>query len=295
MEEIDKFLNYLKFELNRSERTVSSYGDDLRAFAQFLHQKDPLITIHDVDTDLVRDWMSDMMDRGNTATSVNRRLSALRTFYRYLLSHGIVKSDPVHTLTGPKKQKPLPQFLKEEQMDRLLDSPEWTDSYRDTLARTILITFYETGMRLSELTNLKDTDVDTADGKLEVTGKRNKQRIIPFGEELSQTLTAYRAKRNEELAVRNTEVFFVDERGRQLRGDRVRLMVEHYLSMVSTLKKRSPHVLRHTFATTMLNHGADLESVRKLLGHASLSTTEIYTHTTFEQLKKVYNNAHPRA
>ena len=291
---IDMFLDYLRLERNYSPMTVISYRKDLEAFERFCQELDPQITWESVDTDVVRDWMEDMMDKGNAASSVNRRISALRSFYRFALRCGLVSKDPVHGLQGPRRQKPLPQFLKESEMEQLLDPAMWTDDYRDVLARTLIVTFYETGIRLSELTGLDDRDVDDVTCELKVTGKRNKQRIIPFGKELEETLAAYRCVRDARTGD-SSPALFRTEKGERMTNVQVRALVKKNLSRVSTLKKRTPHVLRHTFATAMLNHEAGLESVKKLLGHASLSTTEIYTHTTFEQLKKVYKNAHPRA
>lgn len=291
---IDMFLDYLRLERNYSPMTVISYRKDLEAFERFCQELDPQITWESVDTDVVRDWMEDMMDKGNAASSVNRRISALRSFYRFALRCGLVSKDPVHGLQGPRRQKPLPQFLKESEMEQLLDPAMWTDGYEDVLARTLIVTFYETGIRLSELTGLDDRDVDDVTCELKVTGKRNKQRIIPFGKELEETLAAYRCVRDARTGD-SSPALFRTERGERMTNAQVRALVKKNLSRVSTLKKRTPHVLRHTFATAMLNHEAGLESVKKLLGHESLSTTEIYTHTTFEQLKKVYKNAHPRA
>lgn len=291
---IDMFLDYLRLERNYSPMTVISYRKDLEAFERFCQELDPQITWESVDTDVVRDWMEDMMDKGNAASSVNRRISALRSFYRFALRCGLVSKDPVHGLQGPRRQKPLPQFLKESEMEQLLDPAMWTDGYEDVLARTLIVTFYETGIRLSELTGLDDRDVDDVTCELKVTGKRNKQRIIPFGKELEETLAAYRCVRDARTGD-SSPALFRTEKGERMTNAQVRALVKKNLSRVSTLKKRTPHVLRHTFATAMLNHEAGLESVKKLLGHASLSTTEIYTHTTFEQLKKVYKNAHPRA
>lgn len=291
---IDMFLDYLRLERNYSPMTVISYRKDLEAFERFCQEPGPQITWESVDTDVVRDWMEDMMDKGNAASSVNRRISALRSFYRFALRCGLVSKDPVHGLQGPRRQKPLPQFLKESEMEQLLDPAMWTDSYGDVLARTLIVTFYETGIRLSELTGLDDRDVDDVTCELKVTGKRNKQRIIPFGKELEETLAAYRCVRDARTGD-SSPALFRTEKGERMTNAQVRALVKKNLSRVSTLKKRTPHVLRHTFATAMLNHEAGLESVKKLLGHESLSTTEIYTHTTFEQLKKVYKNAHPRA
>lgn len=291
---IGEFLDYLRFEKNRSELTVSSYAEDLKAFEAYFKNLDMLLSWETVDADVIRGWMESMMDKGNRATSVNRRLSALRSFYRYALAHQKVARDPSRMIKGPKKAKPLPQFLKEEEMNRLLDVVEWGDDFESVRARTMLMTFYETGIRLSELTGLDDMAIDWANHAVKVLGKRNKQRIIPLGEELEHTLLIYIRVRDEQVKAGNGALF-VTRKGERMSGDQVRNEVKRCLSLVSTLSKRSPHVLRHTFATAMLNHEAGLESVKKLLGHESLSTTGIYTHTTFEQLKRVYQEAHPRA
>ena len=291
---VEKFLDYIKFERNYSPMTVINYRKDLIEFERFYKQLDCQLSWESVDSDVVRNWMEFMMDRGHSASSVNRRLSALRSFYRFALRRKLVDRDPVHGLQGPKRQKPLPQFLKESEMERLLDLNRWTDSYKDVLERTIIITFYVTGIRLSELIGLDDDDIDNVTCEVKVTGKRNKQRIIPFGKELAEVFARYLVIRNT-IAKGDSTAFFLTEKGKRMTNAQVRSLVKKNLTKVSTLKKRSPHVLRHTFATAMLNHEAGLESVKKLLGHESLSTTEIYTHTTFEQLKKVYKNAHPRA
>ena len=291
---INEFLNYLKFERNRSDLTIKNYGEDLRAFKEFYGNLDSRLSWKSVDSDIIRDWMESMMDKGNNATSINRRLSALRSFYRFALARKLVDKDPVHGVTGPKKGRPLPQFLKENEMDRLLDAESWTEGFEDVRDRTIIMTFYETGIRLSELIGLDDCMVDFSNRQLKVTGKRNKQRVIPLGEELLATLRDYMKCRNKEVN-RQSEALFVTARGQRMTSSQVREAVRKNLSKVCTLKKRTPHVLRHTFATAMLNNKAGIESVKKLLGHESLSTTEIYTHTTFEQLKREYYSAHPRA
>ena len=291
---INEFLNYLKFERNRSDLTIKNYGEDLRAFEEFYGNLEGCHSWKSVDSDIIRDWMESMMDKGNNATSINRRLSALRSFYRFALARKLVDKDPVHGVTGPKKGRPLPQFLKENEMDRLLDAESWMDSFEDVRDRTIIMTFYETGIRLSELIGLDDSMVDFSNRQLKVTGKRDKQRVIPLGEELLATLRDYMKCRNKEVN-RQSEALFVTARGQRMTSSQVREAVRKNLSKVCTLKKRTPHVLRHTFATAMLNNKAGIESVKKLLGHESLSTTEIYTHTTFEQLKREYYSAHPRA
>ena len=291
---INEFLNYLKFERNRSDLTIKNYGEDLRAFKEFYGNLEGCHSWKSVDSDVVRDWMESMMDKGNNATSINRRLSALRSFYRFALTRKLVDKDPVHGVTGPKKGRLLPQFLKENEMDRLLDAESWTESFEDVRDRTVIMTFYETGIRLSELIGLDDSMVDFSNRQLKVTGKRNKQRVIPFGEELLATLRDYMKCRDKEVN-QQADALFVSSKGQRMTSSQVREGVKRNLSKVCTLKKRTPHVLRHTFATAMLNNKAGIESVKKLLGHESLSTTEIYTHTTFEQLKREYYSAHPRA
>lgn len=291
---IDRFLDYLKLERNYSRLTVLKYESCLRLFEEYFKNLNAELEWESVDADVIRDWMESMMDSGLTAATVNGRLSAVRSFYRFALKKGLVENDPAHTITGPKKEKPLPKFIREKDMDRLLQPEMWGDTYKDVCARTIILLFYETGMRVGELVMLDDEMVDLDNRQLKVTGKRNKQRIIPFGAELEQALRDFVRLRDEQVE-RTEKGFFVTEKGRRVTYEQVRRMVKNHLGRVTTQQKRTPHVLRHTFATTMLNHEAGLESVKQLLGHESLATTEIYTHTTFEQLKKVYEKAHPRS
>ena len=292
---INQFLNYLRYERNTSPLTVQTYEEGLREFESYLSLRDSRLSLGEADADLIRDWMESLMDKGNTASTINKKLSALRSFYRFALKRKLVDKDPVHCITGPKKSKPLPQFLREREMDNLLDMLEWDgNNYKDVRARTILLLLYETGLRRSELVGLDDADVDFATSQLKVTGKRNKQRIVPFGTELAEALTQYKAIRDGQQTKR-CGALFLNDKGERMTGMQVYSIVHKYLTAVTSLKKRSPHVLRHTFATAMLNNGAGLESIKNLLGHESVSTTEIYAHTTFEQLKRVYKEAHPRA
>ena len=291
---IDKFLEYLRSELNKSQKTAESYGEDLKLFEEYARGLSDSFTWESVDSDMIRNWMEHMVDKGNSPASVSRRLSAIRMFYHFALARNFVESNPARRIKGPKKGKPLPQFLKETQMEQLLDRQKWGSDYKDVRARTIIILFYETGMRLAELINLDDCDVDFVSREIRVTGKGDKQRVVPFGDELEKTLREYLALRDQKLSS-HSEALLLSERGGRMSRESVRRIVKENLAKVCSLKKKSPHVLRHTFATAMLNHDAGIESLKKLLGHAKLSTTEIYTHTTFEQLKRVYNQAHPRA
>lgn len=290
----ESFLEYLELEKNYSDKTVISYESDLREFEGYLKGVSEDLDLLAVDADLVRGWVVSLMDRGFASTSVNRKLSSLRSFYRYLLKRGYVTVDPVAKVQGPKVKKPLPVFVKEADMDRLLDQVDFDSGFEGVRDRLIIEMFYLTGMRRSELVNLRDGDVDFSACVIKVTGKRNKQRLIPFAEQLKEDLLLYLSLRNE-ICAGACEAFFVRKDGRMLTPVAVYLLVKRNLAKVVTLKKKSPHVLRHSFATSMLNHDAEIEAVKELLGHENLMATEIYTHTTFEELKKVYEQAHPRA
>lgn len=290
----DSFLDYLRYERNYSDDTVKAYGEDIRQFQEFGGEDVGLQSPSEVVVDVVREWMIHLMNLGYATTSVNRKLSSLRSYYKYLLRKGEVKVDPLRKITGPKNKKNLPVFVKENEMNRLLDDEDFGEGFEGCRDHLVIAMFYATGMRLSELIGLDDGDVDFAASVIKVTGKRNKQRLIPFGEELRAEMEAYVKLRDESVPVRSG-AFFVRKTGERLYPNIVRKIVTRNLSKVVTVKKRSPHVLRHTFATSMLNHDAELGAIKELLGHESLATTEIYTHTTFEELKKVYNQAHPRA
>ena len=291
---IDAFLDYLRLERNYSVKTIVSYRTDLLEFEEYFKKVDAELDFTRADADVVRNWMVNLMDDGRTATTVNRKLSSLRSFYRFLLKRKVVSVDPMVKVVGPKKMKPLPSFVREKDMDRLLDESLYDEGFEGCRDRVILEMFYATGMRRSELIGLDVADVDLSAKLIKVTGKRNKQRLIPFGDELAEGLLEYIKVRNETL-LQGTDAFFVLKNGERMYPEAVYRLVRRYLSGVVTLKKRSPHVLRHTFATAMLNGKAELRAVKELLGHESLATTEVYTHTTFEELKKVYEQAHPRA
>jgi len=291
----ESFLQYLQIEKRYSLHTVRSYLNDLDQFYQFLLSlglpKDPVgVTSHDI-----RAWIVSMLENNYSTVSVHRKISCLRVFYRYLRKEGIVKNDPLEKVVLPKRKKSLPVFIEEEAMDKLLDNFSFGDDFAGIRNRTIIELLYLTGMRRSELIGLKDNDVDLSDGSLKVTGKRNKQRIIPLVRPFIKRLDEYIRVRNENVATLNNGWFFITDKGNKLYDKYVYNTVNSYLAFVTTIEKKSPHILRHTFATHMLNRGADLNSIKELLGHANLSATQIYTHNTFEKLKKVYKQAHPRA
>lgn len=295
----ERFLQHLSVERRLSSGTVEAYGVSLRLFRDFLSALPDPRTLETADSDNIRDWMERLMENGKSAAYVNRSLAALRTFYRFCLAGGILSVDPAHSVAGPKKPKRLPRFVKDSEMEALADMM-WKDRgdpeepFDDVRARTIIYVFYLTGLRAAELISLDDSMVDFVNRELKVTGKRDKQRVVPFGDELENVLRVYIGRRDATVS-REDDALFVSGKGKRVTYAQVRKLVKENLQTVSSLDKCSPHVLRHTFATAMLNHDANIESIKKLLGHQSLNTTEIYTHTTFEQLKRTYGDAHPRA
>ncbi|MBQ0049529.1 MAG: tyrosine-type recombinase/integrase [Bacteroidales bacterium] len=296
MEDIKDFVNYLANERNYSQRTCTSYNRSLKEFRTYIDSLEGGVTWQTLNTDMIRNWVISEMDRGQNPKSVNVTLSALRSFYKFLLRYKRVVQDPVHNLQGPKKDKYLPSFVKESDMNRLIDGDYFPEDFEGQRDRLILLTFYSTGVRLSELVGINLADVDLAQCQLKVTGKRNKQRIIPFGRELHDAFSGYIALRHAHTADSEEQALFLETtNGRRITKGKVEARVKQYLSLVTTVKRRTPHTLRHSFATHMLNHKADLQAVKELLGHESIATTEIYTHTTLEELKEMYNQAHPRA
>lgn len=284
---IAHFLTYLEAERHYSPCTVSGYRDDLRDFCSFLgwepEEYDPT-RVGETD---VKGWMIHMLDSGAAPRSVKRRLSALHSFYRFMLRVGLVERDITQRVITPKVDKPLPVFFKPEEMTRATAMEHADDDYESIRDSLIIELLYQTGMRRAELAGLKDGDIDLDQRQIRVFGKRSKERMIPIGDSLVEMIRRYREVRESEGKTADT--FF------GLTGVRIYTIVRTRMGEVSTLKKHSPHVLRHTFATTMLDNGADIRTIQTLLGHASLATTQIYTHTTFEQVKKAYENAHPRA
>ena len=302
---IQHFLNYISIERKYSERTVEAYRDDLRDFCRFLGWEPEEFKPEDLDESDVKAWMLDMIEEQHLSPrSVKRRLSALRSFYKFLLRQGKVSKDITARIIPPKADKPLPVFFREEEMQRALSNspqdgltgeadPTAKRSDSETVLRDDLIIslLYQTGMRQAELLNLTDADIDLNQGQIRIFGKRRKERIVPIGDKLIEQIKKYMEVRDLEISTsRENDQFFPNLTKYTLYN-----IVRTRMGEVSTLKKHSPHVLRHTFATTMLDHGADIRTIQELLGHASLSTTSIYTHTTFEQIKRVYNATHPRA
>ena len=283
----ESFLQYLLIEKGYSPHTVRSYKNDLDQFFIFMENSGSSSIPGEISSHDIRAWIVSMMDNGISSTSVHRKISCLRIFFRYLRKDRIVSHDPMDRVVLPKRKKNLPVFVGEEALDNLLDKYEFGNDFAGVRNRTIIEMFYLTGMRRAELIGLKNNDVDLSSVTIKVTGKRNKQRIIPMVNSFISRLEEYIKVRDEVFPSVNEDWFFLTNKGNKLYDKYVYNTVKCYLTMVTTIEKRSPHVLRHTFATHMLNHGADLNSIKELLGHSNLSATQIYTHNTFEKLKKV--------
>ena len=295
MDHKESFLQYLRVEKRYSPLTVRSYINDLDQFENHLISDGFSGNPSDITTSDIRSWIVSLVEKGYTAKSVHRKISSLRVFYRFLLKGGYVVSDPAVKVVLPKIRKRLPEFVAETSMDKLLDGNEFGDDFAGIRNSVIIEMLYTTGMRRAELTGLKDTDIDIQGATVKVTGKRNKQRIIPLLKPFILRLEQYIKVRNENFPDRAGGWFFISDRGNKMYDKYVYNTVRRYLAMVTTIEKKSPHILRHSFATHMLNRGADLNSIKEFLGHASLSATQIYTHNSFEQLRKIYKQAHPRA
>jgi integrase/recombinase XerC len=300
-EYVEAFLRHLKLERNYSPRTLASYEDDLRNFLEFLNLREEgaVLAPADIDRRLLRAFLRELLGQGYAKRSIARKLACLRSFFRYLKKTGAVQTSPMATIVSPKLDQRLPHFLDEESMRRLMEQPDGAtpDGIRD---RAVLELLYSTGIRLGELIGLNLQDLEMGSGTIRVLGKGNKHRIIPFGRPAGQALRQYLAVRtalagNAGRNIPVADAVFLTIRGKRMNPKGVNLLVAKYISRVSEIEKKSPHVIRHTFATHMLDRGADLQAVKELLGHESLSTTQIYTHVSVDRLKSIYSRAHPKA
>lgn len=290
---IQAYSNYLRLQKRSSTHTDVAYTGDLKNFQNFILQSFEISDIHDIKTTHIKSFIVHLLDQQLDPKSVRRKISSLQGFYKYLLLKEIVSTNPLKKITLPKTSKKLPVFAGVDKMNLLLDDNNFTDEYPSVRDRTIVSLFYATGIRLSELSNLKVQDIDFYNQNIKVTGKRNKERIVPLNQSIVKDLKHYLEKRSE---IQNTtDTLFLTDKGKKIYNKMVYRVVNKQLSSVLTNKKKSPHVLRHTFATHMLDAGADLNSVKELLGHSSIAATQVYTHNTIEKLKKVYKQAHPRA
>lgn len=291
--QIQKFLDYLKFEKRYSQHTLLSYQNDLQQFFAYLASQFDAPAVKDISPMFVRSWLAEMKEEEITSKTINRKISSLKSFFKYEMKTSGLEQTPMATITAPKISKRLPAFVEEKDMATLFDYVEFTDDWKGRTERLVLLLFYNTGMRLSELVNLKESQLDPSNSQVKVLGKGNKERIIPVSRNLVEDLQRYIS----EKPLRNEGVLnvFTNEKGSALQPRSVYAFVKQHLSAVTTIQKKSPHILRHSFATHLMNNGADLNAVKELLGHSSLAATQVYTHNTIEKLKEVFKKAHPKA
>ena len=287
------YLDYLLLEKRYSSHTVKAYRTDLRIFESYLKEI-YTTSIDKANHIMIRSWLVEELNKGNSARTVNRKITTLKSFYKYLIKEHKIKQNPTLKIPSSKISKKLPQFVGLADMNKLLDKLKFEKNFSGYRDKLIIEVFYSTGIRLSELINIKLTDVDPQKSQIKVLGKRNKERLIPLTKELQKSIKGYMTFRMKEKVIDRSYLFITDS-GKKLNPSMVYRKVNELLKGVTTLEKKSPHVLRHTFATHMLNNGADLNVIKELLGHASLSATEVYTHNSIDQLKEIFNNAHPRA
>ena len=291
--QIQAFLNYLKFEKRYSQHTLLSYQNDLEQFFAYLASQFDAPPVKSITAMFVRSWLAEMKEDEISSKTINRKISSLRSFFKYEMKTGGLEQTPMATVTTPRIGKRLPVFIEEKDMATLFDHVEFSDDWKGRTERLVLRLFYSTGMRLSELINLKESQLDTSQSQVKVLGKGNKERIIPVSKDLVKDLKEY----INDKPVRQPGVLtvFITEKGKTLNPRSVYSFVKHHLTQVTTVQKKSPHILRHSFATHLMNNGADLNAVKELLGHSSLAATQIYTHNSIEKLKEVFKKAHPKA
>jgi integrase/recombinase XerC len=292
--QIQPFLEYLQFEKRYSPHTIISYRTDLEQFFAYLASQYDNPPVTAITPMFVRSWLAEMREDEMTAKSLNRKISSLKSFFKFQLKVGTIQQSPMTTVVAPKVGKRLPSFVAQDDMLTLQQYVEFPDTWKGQTDKLLIALFYATGMRLSELINLKESQLDVSNCQVKVLGKGNKERIIPVSKELMDQLVAY-SDNKKKLEVTAADNVFVNEKGKPLYPKYVFNVVKSNLSLVTTVQKKSPHILRHTFATHLTNNGADLNAVKELLGHGSLAATQIYTHNTIEKLKDIYKKAHPKA
>lgn len=292
---IQSFIDYLRFEKRYSKHTITAYAGDLTEFFNFLQQQYETEDIRLISPGMIRSWLAAFLSGGMTAKSVNRKISSLKSFFKFHMREGTIAQTPMGQVNSPKISKKLPEFVKEEDTRRLMVALDQSaEDWKSLNAKMLISIFYATGMRLSELLSLKDKQVDGSRSQIKVLGKGNKERIIPVSPELLELIREYQRLKKKEFAQAD-DVLLVTEKGKKLYPKYAWLLVNQYLGEASSLDKKSPHVLRHTFATHLMNHGADLNAVKELLGHSSLASTQVYTHNSIEKLKEAHKKAHPKA
>jgi len=291
---IEQFIQYLKFEKRFSPLTVTAYQKDLNQFLVFIAV--PESELLNITHQQVRSWMVELMDHGNEAKTINRKVSSLRSFYKFLQRNEMIMTNPMTQVRAPKIPKRLPVVITEQKMDTLLDGGfDFSDDFAGLRDRLIIELLYGTGIRLAELVGLRDDDIDAYEQQIRVLGKRNKQRIIPVHASLAKLITDYKFQKLSQGFDNKSSTLIVTDTGRDVYPKFIYRTVRTVLSTISTHNKKSPHILRHSFATSLLNRGADLNAIKELLGHSSLAATQVYTHNSVEKLKSIYKQAHPKA
>jgi integrase/recombinase XerC len=293
--ELLAFIDYLKFEKRYAQNTVESYASDLQFFYEYMQDQYEITAIAEVQASMIRGWLASMKEDGHSAKSINRRISALKSFYRFLQRKGILSATPTSMISAPKINKRLPVYVEIKDLETLFRHVEFPDSWTGRMEKIVFAIFYATGMRLSELTGLRESQVDFSKSVLKILGKGNKERIIPMSAELKQLLQEYVKEKQLNFKELTHEYLLMNEKGKPLNPRYVQTIVKKYLTLVTTIEKKSPHVLRHSFATHLMNNGAELNAVKELLGHSSLAATQIYTHNTIEKLKDIHARAHPKS
>ncbi|MBK3516803.1 tyrosine-type recombinase/integrase [Carboxylicivirga marina] len=294
MQYLESFYNYLQYERRNSSHTIVAYKNDLRQFCEFLEQENIELWVN-VTSKVIRSWMVQLVNEGVSPRTVTRKISTLKVLFKFLMLEDVVDSNVAKHVITPKIPKKLPAFVKETEMDFLLDSIEFGQDFTGLRDKLIIEIFYHTGMRLSELVGLMDCQIDAGNDVFKIYGKRSKERIVPIIKELKVSLVRYLNERDKLFPEKRNPYLLITEKGLPVYHKLVYRVVNSYLGQVSTVVKKSPHVIRHTFATALLNRGADLNAIKELLGHSNLAATEIYTHNTFEKLNSIYKQAHPRA
>jgi len=290
---VAEFLSYLNLQKRFSPLTTKNYAIDLKQFFNFLNQELYDSRLTEISYQHVRSFIASLIDKKKSTVSVNRKISCLKSFFKYALKNNLISNNPMQKIQGPKTPKRLPVFIDENQIEKIFNQLKFDSGFEGIRNKLLIDVLYQTGLRRAELINLKETDLDLISLQLKVLGKRNKERIIPFSIHLKRSIQDYLNAKQENNLINS--FLFVNLKNIQLSPQALTKIVSEILSEVTTNKKKSPHVLRHTFATHLLNRGADINAVKELLGHANLSATQIYTHNTIEKLKKSYNQAHPRS
>ena len=294
-DEIKSVLSYLTFQKRYSKHTIIAYKSDLNSFFDFISEQYGLITLKEISSPIVRSWLASLKENKAVAKTINRKISSLKSFFRYQLKMGHILVSPMATTSAVKLSRRLPSFISEKEIDKLFTQSDFPSTLLGKMDFLILETFYQTGIRRSELINLKEEHIDKSDSNIKILGKGNKERKIPVGNQLLELIDEFIVEKRKELPDLPTTYLFVNKKGAQLDPKYIYNMVKRHLANVSTNERKSPHVLRHSFATHLTNHGAPLNDVKELLGHSSLASTQIYTHNSIEKLKEIYKQAHPKS